>query len=68
MALSSGAFEYVSSNGHDTTSLIPVLVLYQLHGKDSHNVFILSCWVSLCSSLCPYLSSCVFVSEEGFLS
>lgn len=68
MALFSDTFGYISRNGHSTTSLISLLVVYHLDGKDDNNMFILSCLNSLCSSLCHYLSSSVFISEEGLLS
>lgn len=68
MVLSGDAFGYISRNGHPTTSLIPFLVVYHFHDRDYNNVFILSCLNSLCSSLCHYLSSPVFMSEEGLLS
>ena len=68
MALSSDAFGYISRNGHPTTSLIPLVVVYHLHRTDDNNMFISSCLNFLCCSLCHYLSFSVLMSEEGLLS
>lgn len=60
MALSSDAFAYIFRNEHPTTSLILLLVLYHLHGKDN-SVFIFSHLNSLYSNLSLSLLFCFYI-------